>query len=164
MKKHLFLLVMIFVFSSIPNCAQTVVSIKGLRFLIENGHAIVGRQDKELSGDIIIPSSIEYEGQSYPVTGIVGPIDTHSYSGLSSISADGAAFQGTAITSVTLPATITSINTCSFINCSYLKKVVLPETITSIGWGAFAYCSSLTEINMPNSLQSLSAWCFGGCI
>ena len=82
---------------------------------------------------------------------------------MNSISADGAAFQGTAITSITLPTTISNINTCAFINCSKLQKVVLPETITSIGWGAFAYCSSLTEINLPNSLQSLSAWAFAGC-
>ena len=163
MKKQLLLLVMILAFANIPNYAQTVVNVNGLRFQIENGNAIVGRQDRELSGDIVIPSSIDYEGQTYSVTGIVGPIDTHSYGGMSSISADEAAFQGTAITSVTLPTTITNINTCAFINCSYLQKVVLPEGITSIGWGAFAYCSSLTEINLPNSLQSLSAWSFGGC-
>ena len=82
---------------------------------------------------------------------------------MNSISADGAAFQGTAITSITLPATITSISTCAFINCTQLQKVTLPETLTSIEWGAFAYCSSLTEINLPNTMQSLSAWCFGGC-
>ena len=163
MKKQLLLLVMILAFANIPNYAQTVVNVNDLRFQIENGNAIVGRQDRELSGDIVIPSSIDYEGQTYSVTGIVGPIDTHSYGGMSSISADEAAFQGTAITSVTLPTTITNINTCAFINCSYLQKVVLPEGITSIGWGAFAYCSSLTEINLPNSLQSLSAWSFGGC-
>ena len=138
MKKQLLLLVMILAFANIPNYAQTVVNVNGLRFQIENGNAIVGRQDRELSGDIVIPSSIDYEGQTYSVTGIVGPIDTHSYGGMSSISADEAAF-------------------------SYLQKVVLPEGITSIGWGAFAYCSSLTEINLPNSLQSLSAWSFGGC-
>ena len=163
MKNKLLLLDLILVFSSIPFCAQTVVNVNGLRFQIENGNAIVGRQDRELSGDIVIPSSIDYEGQTYSVTGIVGPIDTHSYGGMSSISADEAAFQGTAITSVTLPTTITNINTCAFINCSYLQKVVLPESITSIGWGAFAYCSSLTEINLPTSLQSLSTWSFGGC-
>ena len=82
---------------------------------------------------------------------------------MNSISADGAAFQGTAITSITLPATITSISTCAFINCTQLQKVTLPETLTSIEWGAFAYCSSLTEINLPNSLISLSAWAFAGC-
>ena len=130
MKKQLLLLVMILVYTSIPNSAQTVVNVNGIRFIVENGNAIVGRQNKELSGDIVIPSSIEYEGQSYPVTGIVGPIDTHSYGGMSSISADEAAFQGTAITSITLPATITSISTCAFIKCSKLQKVVLPETVT----------------------------------
>ncbi|MBR1448617.1 MAG: leucine-rich repeat protein [Prevotella sp.] len=138
MKKQLLLLVMILAFAGIPNYAQTVVNVNGLRFQIENGNAIVGRQDKELSGDIVIPSSIDYEGQTYSVTGIVGPIDTHSYGGMSSISADEAAFQGTAITSLTLPATITSISACAFINCSQLQKVTLPETLTSIEWGAFA--------------------------
>ena len=82
---------------------------------------------------------------------------------MSSISADGAAFQGTTITSIVIPSTITQISSCAFINCSNLQKVVLPETITSIEWGAFAYCSSLKEINLPGSLQYIQSWGFGGC-
>ena len=148
---------------SISASAQTVVTVNNIHYIIENDEAVVGRQDKNLKGDIIIPSTIEHEGRIYSVTRIINPIDTHSYGGMSSISADEAAFQGTSIASITLPSTITSISTCAFINCSNLQKVVLPETLTSIGWGAFAYCSSLTQINLPQSLQYLSSWSFGGC-
>ena len=143
--------------------SQNVITINGVHYIIENGEATVGRQDKELSGDIIIPSTIEYEGQSYTVKSIISPIDTHSYGGMSSISADEAAFQGSQITSISIPSTITNISSCAFINCSNLQKVVLPETLISIEWGAFAYCNSLTDINLPQSLQSLSTWSFGGC-
>ena len=59
MKKHLILLVItMLVLANISNYAQTVVNINGIRYLIENEKAIVGRQDKDLSGDIVIPPSI----------------------------------------------------------------------------------------------------------
>ena len=153
----------IFLSCSISCFAQSIVNVNGVNYLIENGTAIIGRQNPDLSGEVVIPSTIVYEGNSYTVNGIIGPTATHTYGGMSSISAEGAAFQGTSITSITLPSTLTSINTCAFINCSQLKTVVLPETLKSIGWGAFAYCSSLSEINIPNSLQSFSTWSFGGC-
>ena len=116
---------------------QVTAVINGLRYLLNDGNAQVARQDKSLSGDI--------------------------YGGHTSISAEGGAFQGSSITSVTIPKTITSLSSCAFIGCSELQKVILPETLTSIGFGCFAYCSSLTDIVLPSNVSSVSEWALGGC-
>ena len=126
-------------FTSISICAQTVVNVNGLRFLIENGNAIVGRQDKELSGDIVIPSSIEYDGTTYPVTGFVQPTNLTAWSS-NSVTTEGGAFQSCPITSVVIPSSISTIAAGAFSNCTNLKSVELPNNLDGIGAASFANC------------------------
>ena len=101
-------LITIFVQASLFCYSQTVVNVNGLRFLIENGNAIVGRQDKELSGDIVIPPSIEHEGQTYPVTSFVQPTNLTAWSS-HSVTTEGGAFQSCPITSIVIPSSISII-------------------------------------------------------
>ncbi len=143
--------------------ASVSVKIDGIVYILNSGYAKVGVQDSKLSGNVVIPEKITYNNETYIVNSIIEPTQTHSYGGHTSISADNAAFQGCAITSITLPSTITSISSCAFISCQNLKKVVLPSTLKDIGWGSFAYCSSLSDIQLPEGLTSISAWAFGGC-
>ena len=57
------------------------------------------------------------------------------------------AFYGcSGLTSLTLPARITSIGGHAFEGCSGLTSLTLPAGITSIGSGAFSGCSGLTSI------------------
>ena len=143
--------------------ASFSAKIDGIMYILNSGYAKVGVQEEELSGDIVIPEKVTYNNTTYIVNSLIEPTQTHSYGGHTSISADNAAFQGCAITSITLPNTITSISSCAFIGCKNLKKVVLPSTLKNIGWGSFAYCSSLSDIQLPEGLTSISAWAFGGC-
>ena len=50
------------------------------------------------------------------------------------------------LTSLTLPAGITSIGRSAFVGCSGLTSLTLPAGITSIGSYAFSSCSGLTSI------------------
>ena len=152
-------------FNDCPNLSTILTKVGGLKYQIkEDGTATVVRQDNsKLSGDIVIPEKIRVIGRSFVVNGIISPKSTATYGGHSSISADGAAFQGSAITSVTIPQTITSLPSCAFISCRSLKTVVLPENLSSIGFGCFAYCSSLESINLPKDMSYISEWTFGGC-
>ena len=143
--------------------ASFSAKIDGIMYILNSGYAKVGVQDEKLSGDIVIPEKVTYNNTTYTVNSLIEPTQTHIYGGHTSISADNAAFQGCAITSITLPSTITSISNCAFISCKNLKKVVLPSTLKYIGWGSFAYCSSLSDIQLPKGLTSISAWAFGGC-
>ena len=161
--KRFYCIIVLFLTVCTLQAASFSVKINGILYILNSGYAKIGVQDENLCGDIVIPERVTYNNTTYIVNSIIEPTNTASYGGLSSISADNAAFQGCAITSITLPNTITSISSCAFINCSNLKKVVLPNTLKDIGWGSFAYCSSLSDIQLPEGLTSISAWAFGGC-
>jgi len=74
------------------------------------------------------------------------------------------AFRGdTSMTSIALPAGLTSIGRFAFWGCSSLTSIALPAGLTSIGRFAFSGCSSLTSIALPAGLTSLGECAFGGC-
>jgi hypothetical protein len=53
------------------------------------------------------------------------------------------------LTSIELPAGLTSLGERAFYGCSSLTSIELPASLTSIGKGAFRGCSSLTLIKLP---------------
>jgi hypothetical protein len=69
----------------------------------------------------------------------------------------------TSLTSINLPAGLTSIGNRAFSNCRSLKDINLPGGLTSVGDYAFSYCSSLTEINLPGGLTSIGSDAFEYC-
>ena len=74
------------------------------------------------------------------------------------------AFYGcSGLTSLTLPARITSIGGHAFEGCSGLTSLTLPAGITSIGSGAFRYCSGLTSLTLPAGITSIAYDAFSGC-
>ena len=67
------------------------------------------------------------------------------------------------LTSLTLPAGITSIGDRAFQDCSRLTSLTLPAGITSIGWYAFRGCSGLTSLTLPTGITSIGYCTFWGC-
>jgi hypothetical protein len=110
---------------------------------------IVEYEGGELSGALTIPSiGLVYVNGAYinlPVTGI----------GVQ-------AFEGSGLTSVVIPNTITSIGEGAFGLCYQLASVTIPNSVTSIGEEAFQNCA-LTSITVPNSVTSIGGDAFGGC-
>jgi len=74
------------------------------------------------------------------------------------------AFQGTSLTSITIPNSVTNMGDYAFYACSNLAVVTLPTNInfTSIGTYAFQDCASLTSITIPNSVTSIGNYAFQG--
>lgn len=73
------------------------------------------------------------------------------------------AFYGcTALTTVTVAAQsqLTEIGYCAFVNCTALVSFVLPDGLVSIGGFAFSNCVKLFEIDVPASVQSLGSNAF----
>lgn len=68
---------------------------------------------------------------------------------------ENSAFQYNYMTSITLPASITTIGDYAFNNCTSLTSINLPNSITSIGESAFNQCRSLTNLTLPNSLTTI---------
>lgn len=110
-------------------------------FILNNTAVIVIRYNGA-AADVTIPS--RYQGK--PVTMI-----------------DHAAFFNSAVTSVTIPDSVTSIDDNAFGFCSQLTNISIPNSVTSIGFSAFAHCTSLKSITLPSSLNSISEALFSGC-
>ena len=67
------------------------------------------------------------------------------------------------LTSVTIPNSLTSIGVCAFSHCSGLTSVTIPNSVTSIGEGAFRNCSSLASVNIPKTVTDIGSYAFYGC-
>lgn len=74
-----------------------------------------------------------------------------------------AAFFNSAVTSVTIPDSVTSISDDAFVNCPQLTNISIPNSVTYIGFFAFGSCTSLKSITLPSSLSSISGALFSGC-
>ena len=85
---------------------------------------------KEYNGDITIPESVIYYGDTYEVTSI----ESYAFFGCSGL------------TEVTIPNSVTSIGEKAFGDCSGLTSVTIPESVTSIDKYAFSDCCGLTSV------------------
>ena len=73
------------------------------------------------------------------------------------------AFERSAVTSVTIPDSVTAIHDGAFANCFQLTNISIPNSVTSIGFSAFEHCTSLKSITLPSSLRSISEALFFCC-
>ena len=67
------------------------------------------------------------------------------------------------MTSVTIPNSVTNIESGAFYGCSNLTSVIIPNSVTNIGGSAFYKCSSLTSLTIPNSVTSIGESVFYDC-
>lgn len=73
------------------------------------------------------------------------------------------AFERSAVTSVTIPDSVTAIHDGAFANCSQLTNISIPNSVKSIGFSAFEHCTSLKSITLPSSLLTISEFLFYDC-
>ena len=104
------------------------------------------RDNNTYSGSISVPETVTNNGTEYSVTKI------GEY-----------AFQGSAVTSVSMPEGIISIDYNAFNGCQNLESVVLPESLTTLGNNAFQYCKSLRAVKIPSKVTTIPDQCFDGC-
>ena len=93
----------------------------------------------------------DYDGWSYRYGTYYDKIGDYAFKGCSGL------------TSLTLPATITTIGKYAFEDCTGLTSLNLPAGITSIGRRAFGGCSGLTSLTLPAGITSISDYAFYGC-
>ncbi len=82
------------------------------------------------SGEVVIPPSVTYNGEIYPVTSI----------------GEDAFYGCTGLTSIVIPESVTSIDYGAFWGCTGLTSITIPESVTSIGGTVFWDCTGLTEV------------------
>lgn len=92
--------------------------------------AVIVKHYRGAAADVTIPS--RYKGK--PVTAI-----------------NNAAFPNSAVTSVTIPDSVTSIPDAAFYNCGNLETIHIPVSVTFIGSYAFDDCPNLMTVTYPGS-------------
>lgn len=129
-----------------------------------------GRYSNYYSGNVVIPESVIYEGNSYKVTSI----GEHAFvecKNLTSVtipnSITSIKFRAfwccTSLTSVSIPSSVTSIGSDAFEGCSGLTAITISNGAISIGSGAFHLCKLLTSVTIPNSVTTIGSSAFSGC-
>lgn len=117
-----------FCFSFIPLLAQAYdARIQGIYYNLKNGEAEVtyNIQDGfDYSGAVVIPSSVMYDGRTYPVTSIGDYAFSDCFS----------------MTSICIPSGVTSIGEAAFGGCHGLTSINIPNSVTTIQSRAFGYC------------------------
>lgn len=104
------------------------------------------RDNNTYSGSVSIPETVTNNGTEYSVT----TIGEH-------------AFQGSAVTSVSMPEGIISIDYNAFKGCQNLESVTLPESLTTLGSYAFYSCKLLKTIKIPSGVTAIPSSCFYEC-
>ena len=153
--------------------AASSFTIGNLKYTINSNSTARVSKDGTLTGELVIPESVEYEGKQYSVTRI--GVDAFS--------------DCTGLTSVTIPSSVTSIGESAFYGCTGLTSVtinsneimskayyslstifgnqvqtyIIGDSVTSIGSSAFSGCAGLTSIDIPNSVTSIGVTAFSGC-
>ena len=173
MKKHL-----LCIFAALmPLLASAQVEIEGIWYILNeyNQEAQVTQNpdgSTKYFGDITIPATVTYEGNSYSVTRIEDwafnecrELTTVTIAENSQLRSIGiAAFQEcSALTAINIPESVTSIEAQAFNGCNSLTEINIPEGVTSIGYYTFYYCTSLTNIHIPASVTSIGDYALYRC-
>lgn len=74
-----------------------------------------------------------------------------------------AAFARAAFTSLTIPASVTSLQERAFEFCPQLTALVIPDTVTSLGVACFQYCDQLASVRVGRGITTLPANAFASC-
>ena len=150
---------------------------QGLTYILYMNHtATVANYDNSTPDGVIdIPDTVTKDNIDYTVT-VIG----------------NNAFESLNVSSVFIPATVTSIGPFAFRFCKFLatvtfaedsqlksiglaafygteqaypkfKEIKIPDSVEAIGNAAFRYCQNLERIALPSALQTLSNVTFYGC-
>ena len=109
--------------------------------------ATVVSGDEQYSGNVIIPSTVSYDGKDFSVVA-VGSFAFSECADLNSVS---------------LPSSLLSIGDYAFYGCTSIKAIVVPNAVTIIGSNAFDGCTNLSSVSLSSSLKSIENHTFYNC-
>ena len=154
---------------------------------------VVKSDDYRYMTEIVIPETVEIDGNTYSVTSIGEDAFKNCYNlssvtipntvkdiedwafyncyGLESITIPnsverimyGAFEYCSGLESVTISEGVTTFGSCVFEGCDGLTSITIPESVTSIPYGMFEYCDNLTTVSLPNTIAEVEVSAFEGC-
>lgn len=182
--KRLILLFLIITLALNLSAVETVdtIEVKGIYYELHHEKmtaSVIQTKVGKYIGDIIIPSSINYNEKDYLITVI-----------------EFFAFEGSDITSLTIGENVSTIYQDILYGCEKLATIIvdpknmtydsrnncnavietvsnelilgcknslIPNTVVSIGFRAFSNCTGLTSINIPENVKSIKDDAFADC-
>ena len=115
-----------------------------LKYEVENNKVIILDCDKDTSGTLNIPRTIEGK--------YVTIISSEAFATCR------------LLTKIIIPDTVVELRLGAFFQCESLVEINLPNSIINIGSEAFCNCTLLTSITIPDSVTSIDYRAFSGCI
>jgi hypothetical protein len=146
--KHLFLLFTL-LFSTVASQRMYAqeFTIGALKYSVSEDTCRVFAASTDISGAVVIPSSVTYDGKTYTVT-VIGE----------------EAFEDCVnLTSVSIPESVTEIEDSAFNCCYNLTSPTLPKALRTIGRAAFFKCFCITSLTIPNSVTEIGGAAFVAC-
>ena len=119
----------------------------GLSSETSEAQVIQYKNNVDYSGDIVIPSTVEYNDKVYSVTSIQSNAFGYCWD----------------LVSVVIPNSVTSIGSSAFSGCRNMLSVSIPNSLTRIEEGTFSGCSSLPSVTIPNSVEYIGSGAFDAC-
>ena len=115
------------------------------------------REDYEYDDDFGTVNILRYhgEGGKVSVPAMIG--------GKTVTQIDEHAFRGSAVTNVTIPGTVKTVETSAFAGCDQLEYLTVADGVETIEGYAFANCSKLALVTLPDSLKDIGSGAFDGC-
>lgn len=107
----------------------------------------VTRNTVKNTGALVIPQTVTCNGTQYTVNSI----------------AKQAFYNCTGITSVTIPASITTYGDYIFTGCSGIKSVSLPDNMVTLPDGFLNQCTALASISLPQGIKALGKYSLAYC-
>ncbi|OFX68411.1 MAG: hypothetical protein A2X12_10110 [Bacteroidetes bacterium GWE2_29_8] len=155
MKKIIFFLIAFIATNVSANIGFIVDDIN--YYLTSSNTVGVVEKTPKYEGNIIIPSTINYDGKFYSVT-TIGSYAFYNCNSLTSVTIPNTvitinpfAFMSSSLTSINIPSSIIRIDDYAFQGCNSLTSITIPSTVTFIGERAFNTCSNLTSISIDST-------------
>lgn len=140
--------------------------------IAENEVWVACRGDEKsynISGELKIPSEVEFEKKKYKVTRI-GQWAFGGCSNLKSViipnsvmSIEVEAFAGCGLQNIVIPNSVKGIGSLAFAQCHNLQSIVIPNSVISVGELIFRECSNLQSIFISESVASFDSLTFKRC-
>lgn len=115
-------------------------------YVTYNGASWTTYKDRYV-GDIVIPDTVVYNGDTYKVTAI----GNHAFCKCDQL------------INITIGNNVTVINQGAFYECTSLKSAIISNSVKKIEGSAFGYCTSLEYISIGNGITSFGNRIFYDC-
>lgn len=170
-------LILSVIFASLHAEAETEYTLDDIIYTLHGGaenYAEVSANQLgyswETPKNIVIPDSVPYKGDNYPVM-YIGECAFQHCGGIKSLSIpssvidikDKAFWNCYNMETVEMGGSVKTIGSSAFRYCKKLKSIVFSESLIDIGEYAFSECESLKSVVLPNSMKTVGMYAFNWC-